>query len=157
MNVNDVKKYMIDADIRVFERVLDFKKIIFKGSNDDGIIVDLKDGVHTLNIGNNVNKAQINRVLILIMLDSVMNVKNEEDRENLGELSYNEYGDRVSLIQSKFFEVDKVFIENNNVIVSDEVLECNVDTCKLRRFGNVNKNDLIGLKYNESKISKSSK
>lgn len=154
MNVNDVKSYMLEADKRVFNHVINFKNIEFKGSNDDGIIVDLKDGIHTLNVGNNINKAQINRVLILIMLDSIMNVKNEEDRDNLGEYSYNEYGDRISLLQSKFFNVDKVFIESNDRIISDEVVECSANTCKLRKLGEVDKSNLLGFKYNESKIKK---
>lgn len=154
MNVNDVKKYMIDADRKVLGRVLDFGNIIFTGSNDDGIIVDLKDGQHTLNIGNNVNEAQIQRVLVLLTLDTVMNVKNEDDRDNLGEYSYNEYGDRVSLIQSKFFSSKRVFLENQGVIVSDDIIECRENMCKLRKYGNVDRSNLIGLSHNESKISK---
>jgi hypothetical protein len=154
MNVNDVKKYMIEADKHVFRRVLDFRKIVFVGSNDDGIIVDFANGIHTLNIGNNVNKAQINRVLILVMLDSIMNIKNEEERDKLGELSYNEYGDRIGVLQAKFFPVDHVYVENSDIIVKDEIIECGTNTCTLRKLGTVNKENIIGLKCNESKIRK---
>lgn len=154
MNVEKVKAYMQKANKEKFEDTLNFKNIEFLPSSDDGIIVDLESGKHTLKIGAKVNIHQMNRALILMLIDTVMEVQNEDDREKFGSNSYTEYGGKVSQLQSQYFPSEDVFIEKEGKIVKDSVIDCDRSMCRLRTHGEVNRESILGLKYSEVQLRK---
>ena len=154
MNVDMVRQYMINANREKFNGIIDFSKVSFLPSSDNGIIVDLNNGHHKLRIGAHLNNHQINRAIILILIDTVMKVKNEEERETLGECSYTEYGGKVSQLQSKYFPHDDVFIETDGKIIRDSILDCDLTLCRLQKSGQVEKDKILGLNYKEVKLLK---
>lgn len=144
MNVENVKEYIKKENSMKFQNIINFKNVNFASSKYNGVIVDLEDGIHTLRIGNNVTKPQIQRVIILMMLDIAFECQNEKDRK------YVEYGDKVAKVQADYYPVKDVFYEFEGVISKDRVLDCDESTCTLEKHGKVDRKKVIGLSYTES-------
>ena len=148
MNVESVKTYMIKENRTKFEGIIDFKKVNFTKSKYNGIIVDLDNGIHTLRIGNNITKPQIQRALVLLMIDTAFEHAEEDNRK------YLEYGDKVAKVQADYYPVKHVFYEVDGKIVKDKVVDCDETTCTLQTYGKVPVDQVIGLSYREVIIKK---
>lgn len=154
MNIESVRSYMMKANEDKFSGMLDFSKIKFVPSSDNGIIVDVDEGIHSLRVGRKISDNQMNRALVVMLVDTVMNIQEEHQRKRLGEQSYGEYGGKISQLQAKYFPSETVYVEKQGRIVEDSVIDCDAVMCKLRKTGNVEKSDIIGLKYKEIKLKK---
>jgi len=149
MNISEVQDYMVKMNKEKFDGLIQLSKTEFRPSKDDGIIIDLSQGRHTLRIGRKISKHQMNRALILMLIDTVMDIKEESERKSLGDQSYGEYGGKVSQLQEQFFPSTEVFVEREGRIVKDNVIDCDAIMCNLRNAGSVNKDEILGLKYRE--------
>lgn len=154
MNIDTVKKYMMDANREKFNDLLNFSKIEFAPSSDNGIILDINEGVHSVRVGRKITEHQMNRALVVMLIDTVMEVTEEHQRGQFGDQSYGEYGGKVSQLQEKFFPNHDVYVEKEGRIVKDSVVDCDAVMCTLRNMGSVKKDDIIGLKYKEVKLKK---
>lgn len=154
MNIDRVKTYMKKMNTERFDNYLNMNKIKFVPSPDDGIIVDIDDGVHSLRVGHKINEHQMNRALIVMLIDSCMGVTEESQRQQFSEKSYNEYGGKVSILQEKYFPNNHVFVEKNGKIIEDDVVDCTSNTCTLKKAGRVEKKNIMGLHYSEVKFKK---
>jgi len=154
MNIETVRKYMTDVNKDKFNGMLNFQKIKFEPSPDNGIILDVDEGVHHLRIGRKITEHQMNRALIVMLIDTVMNVTEEHQRKNFGDQSYGEYGGKVSQLQERFFPNHDVFVETDGKIVKDSVIDCDAVMCRLKSTGSVEKDRIMGLKVSEVKLKK---
>lgn len=154
MNIDTVKLYMMKANDEKFDGLLNFSKIEFSPSSDNGVLLDINEGVHNVRVGRKITNNQMNRALIVMLIDTVMEVTEEHQREKFGDQSYGEYGGKISQLQEKFFPNHDVFVEKNGRIVKDSVVDCDAVMCTLKNLGSVKKDDLIGLKYKEVKLKK---
>lgn len=150
MNVNRVEKQISKYNEEIFSRLINFSKVQFIPSSKNGINVELVDGVHKIYVGMRVTDNQIQRATLLILIDITNNTQNENER-----VGYSEYGGSVQKLQNKFFPTKFVFVENENGIERDEIVDCDSTFCRLRNNGDTSKRNIIGLNYVEAKVSPS--
>lgn len=146
MNITSVQDYMVRMNNEKFDGLLDLSKVEFRPSKDDGILIDLENGRHTLRIGRRVSVHQQNRALVVMLLDRVFELKNESER---AQHDYREYGGKVSQVQEHFFPTQEVFVERDGRIIKDNIIDCDAFICNLKESGPVKKEELIGRRYTE--------
>lgn len=116
--------------------------LTFELSKDDGIFLNLKDGKYTLSVGKSVSKDQANRVITVIYMDQMLGVLNEDERLPKG---YSEFSTAVAKQKYKLFPPEFVWVEIEDKLIRDQLVEETKTECVLKKSGRVPKKNVYGL------------
>jgi len=149
LNIVDLQAYFKHHIVETLNKSIDPKTLKFEHSTDDGVYLDLHDGLYLISVGKNVTHDQANRVLTVIYMDVTLGVRNESERLEKG---YSEFSTAVARQKYKFFPVTHAWVLQNGKIVKDKIVEEFKTNIQMEKFGKVDKSKVYGLKPNEIRL-----